>query len=582
MPKALFICSLTFMVLLQQITFSQQFSLSILPADSNSMQNMKRLNYNARPAGPVNAHKELNKVLQYFYSKGYLTASIDSLKEDSLALTAWLYTGDTYTLSMIRPGNANRNILAQSGYKERFYSGKPFNGKDITRLAESILRYCENNGYPFASVQLDSIRIEPDNSISASLKLDIHHQVTIDTLMVKGSSNLHIKFITNYLRIKAGDLYNEARIMKMERRLGELPYLQMIRLPEVAFMDDKAKIILYLDKQRASQFDGIIGIAPNETTSGGLLLTGDVKLKLLNALNRGELIDFNWRKLEAQSQDLNIHLNYPFLFSTPFGFDYKLQLFKKDTSYLTLSNNLGIQVLFNGNNHVMAFYENQRSNLLSSEGLESVSTLPEYADVTSNMYGLQLNYSRLDYRFNPRRGYRMDFSGSTGNRKIRKNDDIKQELYEGIPLSSNIYKLRLNAQLFIPLFMKTTFMIGNKSGYLENKNLFSNELFRIGGLKSLRGFDEEAITASLYSIITFEFRFLFDRNSFFQLFFDGAFYERNLYSGYMDDTPYGLGAGVSFETRAGIFNLSYALGSGYGQTLQFKTAKVHFGMTARF
>ncbi len=570
------------MLLLQQMAFSQQFSLSILPADSNTMQNMKRLNYNARPAGTLSAHKELNKVLQYYFGKGYLTASIDSVKEDSLSVSAWLYTGDIYTLSMIRPGNADPNILAQSGYKERLYSNRPFKRKEITRLAESILRYCENNGYPFASVQLDSIRIEPDNSISASLKLDLHHKVSIDSIMVKGSSNLHINYITNYLRIKAGDLYNEGRVMKMERRLGELPYLQMIRPPEVAFIDEKAKIILYLDKQRASQFDGIIGIAPNETTSGGLLLTGDVKLKLLNALNRGELIDFNWRKLEAQSQDLNIHLNYPFLFSTPFGFDYKLQLFKKDTSYLTLANNLGIQVLFSGNNHVMAFYENQRSSLLSSEGLESLSTLPEYAGVTSNMYGLQLFYSRLDYRFNPRKGFGLDFSGSTGSRKIRKNDEIKQELYEDIPLSSSIYKLRLNARLFIPLFMKTTFMIANKSGYLENKNLFSNELFRIGGLKSLRGFDEEAITASLYSVMTFEFRFLFDRNSFFQLFFDGAFYEQRLYSGYMNDTPYGFGAGLSFETRAGIFNLSYALGSGYGQPLQFKTAKVHFGLTARF
>ncbi len=117
--------------------------------------------------------------------------------------------------------------------------------------------------------------------------------------------------------------------------------------------------MLYLDKKRASQFDGILGIAPNDDVDGKLLITGDIKLKLLSAFNRGELIDFNWRKLEAKSQDLNFHFNFPFLFNTPFGIDYRLNLYKKDTSYLTLSNNIGVQMMFNGYNHVKAFYENR-------------------------------------------------------------------------------------------------------------------------------------------------------------------------------------------------------------------------------
>jgi outer membrane protein assembly factor BamA len=350
----------------------------------------------------------------------------------------------------------------------------------------------------------------------------------------------------------------------------------------VVFTDDKAKLILYLDKKRASQFDGILGIAPNDDVDGKLLLTGDIKLKLLSAFNRGELIDLNWRKLEAQSQDLRFHFNFPFIFNTPFGFDYQLQLYKKDTSYLTLNNHIGIQVLFNGYNHVKAFFENQASNLLSTEGLEFATTLPEYADVTTNMYGLGMDYSKLDYRYNPSRGFRFDADGAIGSKNIKRNSNVNQALYDSIPLNSTLYRIQLVVQGFIPIFRQTTFMVGNRSGYLENKNLFDNELFRIGGLKTLRGFDEESITASAFSIFTLEFRYLFDLNSFFHVFFDGAYYERNANSGYFKDTPYGIGVGVNFETRAGIFALSYAMGSRDGQALQFKSAKVHFGLTARF
>jgi hemolysin activation/secretion protein len=142
--------------------------------------------------------------------------------------------------------------------------------------------------------------------------------------------------------------------------------------------------------------------------------------------------------------------------------------------------------------------------------------------------------------------------------------------------------LQLEAAGFIPLFRNSALMVRNQSGFLENENLFENELFRIGGLKTLRGFDEESITASIFTIFTLEFRYLFDLNSYFNIFFDGAFYERNTNSGYFNDTPYGIGAGVNFETRAGIFSLSYAMGSRDGEPLQFKAAKIHFGLTARF
>jgi len=543
---------------------------------------MKRLNYNAKPGSNAEARQELSKLLGYFHEKGYLTASIDSIQEDSNAMTAWLQTGDLYKLSRISKGNANPVILSQSGYKEKFFSDMPFSPAEIKQLTENILQYCEDNGYPFASMKLDSVVIGPDKQISASINLEMNQKVTIDSIIIKGNSKLHRKFIRNYFNIKPGDIYDESRIIRVESKLQDLPFVTVIRPHEVVFIDDKASLILYIDKRKASQFDGIIGFAPNEQTSGKLLITGDIKLKLLSAFNRGELIDFNWRKLESKSQDLKFHFNFPFLFSTPFGFDYQLHLFKKDTSYLTLTNHLGIQVMFSGYNYVKAFYENQSSNLLSTYGLEFATTLPEYADISTSLYGVGIDITNLDYLYNPQKGFRFDLTGAIGSKKIKKNINVNPGLYDSIPLQSTLYRLQLSADLFIPLFRYNTLLLANKSGFLENKNLFDNELFRIGGLKTLRGFDEEAITASIYTIFTLEYRFLFDANSFFQLFFDGAFYECNANSGYFQDTPFGFGAGVNFETRAGIFALSYALGSRDGQPIQFKSAKIHFGITAKF
>ena len=48
------------------------------------------------------------------------------------------------------------------------------------------------------------------------------------------------------------------------------------------------------------------------------------------------------------------------------------------------------------------------------------------------------------------------------------------------------------------------------------------------------------------------------------------------------DTPYGFGVGFAFGTKAGIFQLSYALGSRLGNPILIKTGKIHFGLAMKF
>lgn len=112
--------------------------------------------------------------------------------------------------------------------------------------------------------------------------------------------------------------------------------------------------------------------------------------------------------------------------------------------------------------------------------------------------------------------------------------------------------------------------------------IYKNELFRIGGLRTLRGFDEESIYASSYVIPTLEYRFLFEKNSNIFLFAEGAWYENHSVNSRYDDIPISVGAGINFETKAGIFNLSYALGKQQGNSFDLRIGKIHAGLTALF
>jgi len=520
-------------------------------------------------------------LLLFLYTQGFLAARIDSLVSDSLNVNAYVNTGKKYAFLSLRKGNLDKYLTSEINYRERNFSYKQFNYNNLLRMSEKLLEYCENNGYPFAEFKLDSIQIT-DNKIDAAINFQRNNKISIDSLVLKGSSKLAKGYLYSYLSVRPGNLYNESLIVKINEKLRDLPFVTVVKPVEILFTEEKAKIFLYLDKKKASSFYGIIGVLPDNKTTGKLLINGELKLSLLNSFGRGELIDLNWRSISKGTQDLKLTLAYPYLFSTPFGINYKFILYKQDTSYLTLDHNIGLQYYFSGNNSLKVFADIYKSDLLSVSGLETATVLPDYADVTVNLFGIEFLREKYDYRINPRKGYLINTSFAGGLKKIRKNSSVNAVLYDSIRLKSSQYRFLINGRLFVPLFRKMTILFNTENGYLANSTVFENELFRLGGLNSLRGFDEESIRASYYNLFTFEFRYLFERNSFFAVFANAAYYEKRTHNNFVHDIPYGFGAGLSFDTKIGMFSIYYALGSQFGQSIAFKQSKIHFGYVNRF
>lgn len=527
--------------------------------------------------------KELNSFLLSLYEQGFLAASIDSLKKDSLNLIAYLQPGDHYEWAEIRKGNVEEALLSEIGFSEKLFKNKPINANETRLLLEKILVYCENHGYPFCSVSLDSLLIAPPK-ISASLHLTKNKLYLVDSIIVSGTAKISDNYLHNYIYIKPKDLYNEQLVKKVTSRIKELPFLAEKRPPRVVFTENQSKLFLYMDNKKASAVNGVLGILPEGYQSNKTQLTGDARLRLINSLGKGEMLDINWRKMQTSTNDLKVLFNYPFLFDTPFGAEVNFKLYKRDTTFIDVNQTYGIQYILIGGNYFKAFAGNQRSDLISTKGYENIAVLPNFADISVTSYGIGFKLEKLDYRLNPRKGISADITGSAGNKQIKKNPRINPSVYDSLKLKSVQYKAIFDFDAYLPLLKRSTFNVGLQGGYLLNNTLFQNELFRIGGFHTLRGFDEESMNASLYSILTLEYRYLLEQNSYFHIFFDGAYYENQsiYFKGDRYDAPFGFGSGISFETKAGIFSLSYALGRQFNNPVLIKTGKVHFGFVNYF
>jgi len=524
------------------------------------------------------AKKEGERMLQQLYDASYLSASIDSIKSDSERITLYFYQGKTFRWIKLSKGNLSELEASQIDLSGRLFLNRPFRPKQLSKLYERTINYFENNGYPFANVRLDSIVFTDKGGIKAALNVKKNTYYKIDSILVKGKTKINQAFLFQQLDLFPDQPYNEEKIKQISTRIQEIPFVEESKKPQIQYFEEGVKILIYLRKKDASRFDGILGLLTDEE-DGSVEFTGDVDLNLINSFNRGEKIGFNWRKVKGNSQDLNLSLLYPYLFNTPFGLDFRFKLFKRDTTFLELETSIGLNYNLNKGEMITLFLQNKSSNLLSRSAIieQANSSLPALGDVNINSFGISYELVRYDYQFNPRRGFGIRSSFTVGRKKLKKItalEDEFPEIYDGVDLSTTQFNGKLNLNYYLPLGKRSTIKIANQSASIYSENVFQNEI--------LRGFDEESITASTYSIFTLEYRFLLDRNSYFALFSDGGYYENNNVEDDFSDTPIGFGAGINFETAAGIFSFNYAVGKQFNNPIEFRAAKIHFGFVNLF
>jgi hypothetical protein len=476
----------------------------------------------------------------------------------------------------------SRTISTGIEEKMSFYpkENSSYSLSEFIKLQEKIIGYWENNGFPFCSVQLVNTSVE-EYSLKGDLEIKKNIPVKLDSINISGTLKLNKYFIYNFAGIKPGAIYNENKIINAGNRLRELSFATLEKSPQLIFTRKYTKLNLFLNQKKANQFDGILGFLPDNQT-GKILFTGQAHIRLFNSFSAGEFIEADWRKLQVGTQDLKINFNYPYIFRTPIGFDYGFNLYKRDTTFTDLKNTIGLQFLLSGANYFKVFYSIRSSNLISTQGLEFLTVLPDYADITTKSYGIGIKLDYTNYRFNPRKGLRVTSNFSVGNKNIRKNPNVNPLAYQNVQLKSVQYLGDGFIDYFIPILKKGTLLIGAKSAYISGQSIFSNELFRIGGLQSFRGFDDESIFASFYAISNIEYRFLMDKNSNIFLFASRAYLENISANKRIIDRPLSFGAGISFETKAGIFNLTYALGKQLNNPIILRAAKIHFGIVSLF
>lgn len=569
-------------------------------ADSLSDATIPKLGLSSHFPSPMNSTEYVYNLVALLQAKGYVSASIDNLQTKGDTTFILLYTGNLYRWAHLSASGVDEKLLDAVGWRPKMFDNKPMDFSQVKTWQERFLSQLENTGYPFAKVYLDSFQLDEDK-VTALLKVNKGPLYKIDSLRVYGNAKISNNYLQRYLDIPNGSIYSKEKLLRINKKIRELTYVEEEKPSDLTMLGTGSVLNMYLKQKKSSQVNILIGFLPNndQLASKKMLITGEGNLNLKNALGSGETIGLNFQALQVESQRLNFLYQHPYLFRSPFGLDFAFDMFRKDSSFVNVNFQIGAQYVLSTNQAGKVFF--QRSSTILNQGgvngpqVIQTRRLPAAADVSSIAAGVDYEFNNTDYRFNPRKGNDIRVITSVGTKKIKKNNEILDlkdpgdpsfdfdRLYDTVKLKTYQFRLRLTAARYFPLGnQRSTIKTALNSGFFQSGNIFRNELFQIGGYKLLRGFDEESQYLSQYAVATVEYRYLVGQNSFFFVLADGGWGRDASRGQQLDYTYFGTGMGLAFETKAGIFNLAWAIGKRNDTEFNLRQSKIHFGFVNYF
>ncbi|HRB72920.1 MAG: hypothetical protein E2604_17075 [Flavobacterium sp.] len=417
----------------------------------------------------------------------------------------------------------------------------------------------EKKGYSLSSIQLINHK-KYQNTLSAELKIDTEKKRILDDIIIAGYPKFPEGIRKNIVRQNQKRIFNQDNLKQIHSNFNALPFVNQIKYPEILFTTDSTKVYVYLEKARPNRFDGFVGFSNDD--NGSVKFNGYLDLLLNNILNAGEKLNLYWKNDGKEQTTFTIGAEIPYLFKSPLGIKGSLKIFKQDSTFQNTSSDINLGYYFNYNSKVFLGYQETESVDIQKANSSSLSNYNNSFVTGTYEYA---HYNPEDFLFPEKTS--LFLRAGIGSRKTKaENND---QYYAQLSASHNIYLNRRNI-----------FNLRNQTYYLKSDHYIINELYRFGGINSIRGFNENSLQASLYSGLLFEYRYLLASNIYVYSITDFAYFEDKTTN--MRDNLLGLGFGFGLLTKTGLFNIIYANGSSKNNEIQLSNSIIHISVKARF
>lgn len=458
-----------------------------------------------------------------------------------------------------------------SGNDYYFHRGQKLKaGETIYRrlaTAKKHLTNLWNSGYPFAFVQwIPEITLD-----SASFDFEIINGplVVYDSIILLSPVKTKRLYLSRVLDAENGEPYSEQNFKSLARKLSRIGFVKTNRPIDVSFQSGKAWTYLDLTESSTGSFSGILGMLPNQGNNGRPIITGNIDLTLHNLFHSGKHLDLSWASFGEMSQKLNLLYEHPFVAGSDVNVKGSLDFLRQDSSFLNYSTKIGFDWYASTNLKLGVQYSLSRADVLLTDSTRIANL--GIQSFEQNWYGLYLSNGRRESAERDKY-FKYDTELELGNRV----DD--QETPDGATSKDAInWRIKSNVVSQSLIGKRAAIYLKSSLGWIDNGQSFTNQRFRLGGLKTLRGFNEQEFFPSAFFVQQTEWRLFFEESSYLYALTDVAFLNQDSWS-----TPIGIGLGITLASDAGLFSFAMAVGASDKVPLNISNTKIHFGYLTRF
>jgi hypothetical protein len=417
----------------------------------------------------------------------------------------------------------------------------------------------EKRGYSLSSMQLIDYSAH-HNTLSAFLKVKTEKKRMLNDIVLEGYKKFPEGIRRNIARQYKGKVFNQENLQRIYNDFNALRFVTQPRYPEILFKKDTTKVYVYVEKAKPNSFDGFIGFSTNDQNN--IIFNGYIDLILNNVLNTGEKFNLFWKSDGNKQTTFNTSLELPYIFKSPIGLKGSLRIFKQDSTFQNTITDINIGYYFSYNSKL--FLGRQQSQSIDIQNLNS-STLSDFSNSFWTSTYEYTKYNLDDFIF-PEKTY-LFLKGGTGKRESKTGD-------------ANQYFIQANLSHNIYLNKRNIINIKSQNYYLKSNTYIINELFRFGGINSIRGFNENSLQANLLTSIMAEYRYILSSNLYIHSITDYGYFQDK--SSNINNNLLGLGFGFGLFTKNGLFNIVYANGSTKDQQIKLSNSIVHISFKTNF
>jgi hypothetical protein len=541
--------------------FGQNFHLKIAGDNESETKIIDSIGYKKKLKEEKFILNELENLTKELQQIGFIENKISSQSKlnDSIYVVKYDFGKKVDFIHIyIGKNNALRKLIFE---KEKDTLLIPFTKTELF-LKESISKL-EEKGYSLAKLQLINFR-KSGSSLTCDLEIKTDQIRKLDEIVIKGFEKFPIGFKKNIERNFKKKAFNQESVKKINSDFDKIRFVKQLKYPEILFTIDSTKVFVYLDKSNPNTFDGFIGFGNNEKNK--INFNGYLDLNLVNLLKSGETFMLNWKSDGNDQKTFNVSLELPYVLKSPLGIKGQLNIFKQDSTFQNTKTAVDLGYYFSTNSKLFIGYQSSDSNDIQNSNSSLLN------DFNNSFFTTNYDFSKTTLRDNydallfPEKT-KIWVKTGYGNRETLNNSE--NQFFVEINLKNNFY-----------LNERNSINIKSQNFFLQSDNYIINELYRFGGINSIRGFNENSLQGSFFSSILTEYRYTISQSLYTHSVIDYGYYQDK--TSKVNGNLYGLGLGIGLLTKNGLFNLLYANGSSESQTIKLTNSVIHISLKTNF